>query len=109
VEAGATRARQEGAPMNPDEIKMDEGERLWWERIRARGSLWYLVNKGLLFLIAYPIGGHFVAGWAWEPQLLLEGWVVGLVCGGLVWMRKELRYRFTLDEEGRPLPDGPDE
>jgi hypothetical protein len=94
--------------MNRNELKMDENEQLWWERTRSRGSLWYLVHKGLLFLMAYPLLGHFVVGWTWKPELLVEGWLIGLVCGGMVWMRKELRYRFTLEEEGRPLPDGAD-
>jgi sterol desaturase/sphingolipid hydroxylase (fatty acid hydroxylase superfamily) len=91
------------------ELKMAEGERLWWERVRRRGAMWYVVNKGLLFLLAYPAIGCFAIGWEWQPTLLLEGWYVGLVCGGFVWMRKELRYRFTLDEEGLALPDGRDE
>lgn len=34
---------------NPDELKMDESERLWWERVRARGALFYVVTKGLFF------------------------------------------------------------
>jgi hypothetical protein len=95
--------------MNRNELMMDEAEQQWWERTRRRGSLWYLTTKGLLFLVAYPVLGIFVAGWSWQPELLVEGWLIGLVCGGLVWMRKELRYRFTLDEQGRPLPDGPEE
>jgi hypothetical protein len=95
--------------MNRKELKMSEAEQLWWQRVRGRGSFWYLAQKGLLFLIAYPLGAHYIAEWPWSSQLLVEGWLLGLVCGGLVWMRKELRYRFTLEEEGRPLPDGPDE
>jgi hypothetical protein len=92
-----------------DEQMMDEGERLWWEGVRARGAMWYLVNKGLAFLILYPLLGCYAIGWDWDPTLLVEGWVVGLVCGGFVWMRKELRYRFTLDQEGGILPDRSDE
>ena len=95
--------------MNAEELKMDEQERHYWERVRRRGSMWYLVNKGLLFLIAYPAAGHFLMGWPPEPELLVQGWFSGLVCGGLVWMRKELRYRFTLDEEGVPVSDWGDE
>ena len=34
---------------------------------------------------------------------------IGLIAGAFVWMRKELRYRFTLEEEGLPLSDGGDE
>lgn len=88
---------------------MNESEMLWWERIRRRGSFWYVANKGLAFLLLYPSLGCFVIGWSWEPQLLLEGWLIGLVSGGFVWMRKELRYRFTLDHEGLALSDRPDE
>jgi hypothetical protein len=95
--------------MNSQELKMSRDEQLWWERVRRRCSLWYLVHKGLLFLVAYPLLGHFVAGWSLRPELFVEGWFIGLICGGLVWMRKELRYRFTLEDEGRPLPEGPDE
>jgi hypothetical protein len=88
-----------------DELKMSGEEIAWWERVRERGSLWYLANKGLFFLIAYPSLGWGVLGWEWDAGLLVEGWLLGLVSGGVVWMRKELRYRFTLDREGRPLPD----
>ena len=95
--------------MNPEELKMDEQERVFWQKVRRRGSMWYLVNKGLLFLLAYPAAGHFILGWELAPQLLVEGWFAGLVCGGLVWMRKELRYRLTLDEEGIPVTDWGDE
>jgi len=91
------------------ELKMAEGERLWWERVRRRGAMWYVVNKGLLFLALYPALGCCALGWEWQPTLMLEGWYIGLVCGGFVWMRKELRYRFTLDDEGMALPDGRDE
>ena len=88
---------------------MDEGERLWWERVRRRGALWYLVNKGLLFLVTLPVLGCLGLGWEWQPKLLVEGWTAGLVAGGFVWMRKELRYRFTLDDEGLPLSEGRDD
>lgn len=94
---------------DPNEIKMDEGERRWWERIRRRGALWYVVNKGLLFLGLFPAIGCLALGWSWEPRLLAEGWFLGLVSGSLVWMRKELRYRFTLDAEGLAYPDAQDE
>ena len=94
---------------NPDEIVMDEGEKLWWESVRERGAFWYVVSKGLAFLILYPVVGCYGIGWDWEPMLLGEGWGIGLVCGGFVWMRKELRYRFTLDHEGVALPDHADE
>ena len=97
------------ALMNADEIKMDAEERAFWGHVRNRGALWYLVNKGLAFLILYPAIGHWIMGWNWEPRLLVEGWLIGLVAGAFVWMRKELRYRFTLEEEGLPLPDAGDE
>ncbi len=76
---------------------MNEGERNGWERVRARGAMWYLVNKGLLFLVLYPLVGCYAIGWDWQPSLLVEAWAIGLVCGGFVWMHKELRYRLTLD------------
>ena len=95
--------------MNANEIKMDLQEREFWERVRVRGSFWYLANKGLAFLILYPAIGHWVIGWAWTPSLLVEGWIAGLVAGAFVWMRKELRFRFTLEEEGLSLPDVGDE
>lgn len=85
---------------------MDEGERRWWERVRRRGAMWYVVSKGLAFLLLFPLLGHRVMGWDWEAELLVEGWCLGLVWGGLVWMRKELRYRYTLEEDGLALPDG---
>lgn len=92
-----------------DELKMDEGERLWWERVRARGALWYVVNKGLLFLVAWPLVGVSLLRWPAEAEILVEGWCIGLFWGAFFYMRKELRYRFTLEIEGRPLPDGWDE
>jgi hypothetical protein len=94
---------------NPDELKMHEGERLWWERVRARGALWYLANKGLIFLVLYPLLGCYAIGWDWHPTLLVEAWLIGIVSGGFVWMRKELRYRFTLDLEGDIAPGTSDE
>lgn len=94
---------------NPNELKMNPGERDWWTQVRERGALWYLVSKGLLFLILHPLLGCYVMGWDWEPMLLVEGWVIGLIAGGFVWMRKELRYRFTLDLEGRVVPGAGDE
>ena len=94
--------------VDPRELKMDEAERLWWERVRGRGAMWYVVSKGLVFLVALPTIGCLGLGWDWDPKLLVEGWIAGLVCAGFVWMRKELRYRFTLDDEGLPLPEGRD-
>jgi hypothetical protein len=91
--------------MNPEELKMDDEERAFWLRIRQRGAMWYLANKGLAFLILYPSLGVGLVGWDWAPSLMLEGWLIGWVAGSFVWMRKELRYRFTLEEEGLPLPD----
>lgn len=95
--------------MNANEIKMNDQERAYWERVRGHGSLWYLANKGLAFLFLYPTLGVWVLGWEWTSTLLVEGWLTGFVAGAFVWMRKELRYRFTLEEEGLPLPEGRDE
>lgn len=95
--------------MSAQALKMSEQEREFWTRVRRRGSMWYLVNKGLAFLVLYPALGHGVIGWEWGPRLLVEGWLIGLVAGAFVWMRKELRYRFTLEDEGLSLPDGLDE
>ena len=93
----------------PDELKMDESERLWWERVRARGAFFYVVTKGLFFLIAYPSLGCYAIDWEWEPVLLVEGWMIGLFWGSCFYMRKELRFRFTLEHEGLPLPEGWDD
>ncbi len=94
---------------DPSEFKMKESERLWWARVRRRGAMWFVVNKGLAFLVLFPALGCLALGWDWHPTVMAEGWFVGLVSGSLVWMRKELRYRFTLDDEGLALPEGPDE
>ena len=88
---------------------MGESERLWWERVRRRGGMWFVVSKGLAFLVLYPLFGCAALGWDWQPTLMVEGWFIGLVSGSFVWMRKELRYRFTLDDEGLAFPDGQDE
>jgi hypothetical protein len=92
-----------------DELKMDDAERAWWERTRARGSLWYIVTKGLAFLLLFPALGRGVLDWDWKPSLLVEGWLVGCFWGAFFFMRKELRYRFTLEQEGLPAPDGWDD
>lgn len=94
---------------HPDELKMDEAERRWWERVRARGALWYVVTKGLFFLVAFPALGCLALGWPFSPEVLVEGWMIGLFWGAFFYMRKELRYRFTLEHEGLPLPDGSEE
>jgi hypothetical protein len=98
-----------GDVADPREFKMGEDERLWWESVRRRGAMWFVVHKGLVFLLLYPLLGCCAIGWDWRPTLLVEGWSLGLVCGSFVWMRKELRYRFTLDEEGLVVPDGQDD
>lgn len=95
--------------MNPRMLKMTGDELQFWDRVRRRGAMWYLVSKGFFFLLLYPTIGCTILEWSWQPELLVEGWFIGLVCGGLVWMRKELRFRFTLEDEGICLPDGPDE
>jgi hypothetical protein len=95
--------------MEPNEWMMDESERGWWERTRARGALWYVVTKGLAFLALFPAIGCGVLGWQWDPELMTQGWIAGLIAGGFVFMRKELRYRYTLVEKGQPLPEGLDE
>jgi hypothetical protein len=101
--------RRGGEVADPRDFKMCEDERLWWARIRQRGAMWFVVSKGLVFLFLYPLFGCFAIGWDWQPTLLVEGWCIGLVCGSFVWMRKELRYRFTLDDEGIAVSDGQDE
>ena len=98
-----------GKVADPRDFKMGEDERLWWERVRRRGVMWFVVNKGLVGLLLSPLLGCFPIGWDWQPTLLVEGWSIGLVSGSFVWMRKELRYRFTLDDEGLAVPDGQDE
>ncbi|MFK7895572.1 MAG: hypothetical protein AB8G23_07030 [Myxococcota bacterium] len=95
--------------MSANELMMDEAERCWWERTRSRGALWYMVTKGLLFLAIFPLVGCGVLGWNWDPEIMTEGWIIGLIAGGFVFMRKELRYRYTLVEMGQPLPEGLDE
>ena len=84
---------------------MGQDERIWWQNVRRRGAMWFVVNKGFLFLVLYPLLGCFAIGWTWQPTLLAEGWFIGLVSGSFVWMWKELRYRFTLDDEGLVVPD----
>lgn len=95
--------------VDPREIMMNRDELAFWGRVRRRGAFWYLVHKGLLFLFFYPVIGHYAIGWPWDPRLLLEAWLIGIVCGGFVWMRKELRFRFTFHEEGRLVPDAADD
>lgn len=95
--------------VDPREIVMSGDELAFWKGVRRRGAFWYLVSKGLFFLAAWPVAGHFVVGWEWQPRLFLEAWVIGIVCGGFVWIRKELRYRFTLEQSGQMVHDGSDD
>ena len=60
----------------------------------------YRLGKTKVFL------GVGVLDWDWSSRLLVEGWMVGLFWGAFFFMRKELRYRFTLEQEGLPVPDG---
>ena len=102
--------RERGEPVPTiDELKMSEMEREWWERARGRGALWYVVSKGLAFLILFPALGLGLLDWEWDASLLVEGWMVGLFWGAFFYTRKELRYRFTLEQEGLPAPDGWDD
>ena len=53
---------------DPREFKMGEDERLWWARVRQRGVMWFVVNKGLVFLFLYPLLGCFAVGWEWDED-----------------------------------------
>lgn len=92
-----------------DDLLMDEQELSWWGRVRMKGALWYIVSKGLVFLGAYPTLGCYVMSWEWDPRLLVEGWMIGLFWGAFIYLRKELRFRFTLENAGLPIPDVADE
>jgi len=78
--------------------RMDEREFGYWQRVRRRGAEWYVVSKGLFFMVGYPVLGHFVIGWEANAELLGEGWLLGLVAGAVMWMRNEIRFQRTSDE-----------
>jgi hypothetical protein len=84
---------------------MGESELAYWQRLRQRGAEWYVVSKGLVFVIAYPLLGSGAFGWPMRAELLGEGWLLGLVMGALMWMRNEIRYRRTLEEQPGWHPD----
>ena len=61
--------------------------------------------RGQILVLTYPLIGHFLMLWEATPQLLGEGWLVGLVWGALMWMRNEIRYRRALENAPGWHPD----
>ena len=95
--------------MDSKAIIMDRDELVFWGRVRRRGAVGYMLHKGLLFMAFYPALGHWAAGWAFDAGVFLEAWMIGVVCGGIVWTRRELRYRFTMIQVRRVIREANDE
>lgn len=92
-------------PSHGSSEKMGPRERVFWQRVRRRGGDWYVGTKGLAFLVAYPVLGHLALGWELRGETAAEGLAAGLVCGTLMWIRNERRYRRTLEDLPGYHPD----
>ena len=92
-----------GKPRSSQSMSDDEFE--YWQRLRQHGVEWYVISKGLAFFVVFPLIGHFGFGWPMGVEVLGEAWLLGLVSGALMWMRNEIRYRRTLEDQPGWHPD----
>lgn len=89
-------------PRHADRRSMSRTEAEAWQRVQARGVEWFVVTKGLGFLIAHSLLAHLAIGEPLSAQLFCEGWLVGLVAGLGVWLWRERRYERAVDEGTAP-------
>lgn len=89
-------------PQHADHTAMTRPELETWERVRERGVEWFVVTKGVGFLLAYPLLAHLALGQPFTAQLLCEGWFVGLVSGFGVWLWRERRYERSVERDAAP-------
>jgi hypothetical protein len=84
---------------------MNRREYEYWARVRARGPEWFVVQKGLLFLLAVPLVSRWLAGTPISIELASACWMSGLCLGSCVWLRREVRFARSRDEGMRTAGD----
>ena len=84
---------------------MNRREYAYWARVRARGPEWFVVQKGLLFLLAVPLLSSWLAGTHISIELASVCWMSGLCLGSCVWLRREVRFARSRDEGMRAAGD----
>ena len=92
-------------PERSDPRLMGQREYEYWTRVRARGAEWFVVQKGLLFLVAVPLLSHWLDGPGFRFELAAVCWMTGLATGSLVWLRREVRFARSRDEGMRAEGD----
>ncbi len=88
-----------------DPRSMNRDEYARWARIRARGLEWYVVQKGLLMLMAVPGISWLSGGPGFDAQVATFSWFGGLCAGTLVWFRHEARFERARDAGMRAAGD----
>lgn len=88
-----------------DPNKMDRAEYDHWCRVRARGVEWFVVQKGLLLLVAVPSVSALTGGPTFEPEMAAISWFGGLCAGILVWAHREQRFARARDDGMRAPGD----
>jgi hypothetical protein len=81
-----------------DDRAMDLPGALWWARVRARGVEWYVVSKGLAFLVAFPLLARSCFEAPLGAELLIESVSIGLGAGVSVWLWRERRYQQAVEQ-----------
>lgn len=81
-----------------DPLTMDRDEYAHWTRVRARGFEWFVVQKGLVFLLLVPALATLTGVDGFHVESLIFSWFGGLSAGTLVWLRRELRFARARDE-----------
>jgi len=72
-------------------------------RVRARGPEWFVVQKGLLFVVAIPLCSGWLTGTKLSIELATVCWMAGLCLGSCVWLRREVRFARSR-EDGMRTP-----
>ena len=93
-------------PHRRDPDLMQRGEFEYWARVRARGPEWFVVHKGLVFLLSVPFLSSWLDGQAYSIELAASCWMTGLCLGSGIWLRREMRFSRSQDEGMRA--DGDD-
>lgn len=92
-------------PDRRDPRLMRRREFEYWARVRARGPEWFVVQKGLVFLVAVPALSSFIDGPGFTFELATVCWMTGLGLGSGVWLRRETRFARSRDEGMRAPGD----
>jgi len=90
-------------PDRRDPGLMRRSEYEYWARVRARGPEWFVVQKGLLFVVAIPLCSGWLTGTKLSIELATVCWMAGLCLGSCVWLRREVRFARSR-EDGMRTP-----